>query len=62
MKPVGSVAVRDSIMRYQPPLSVHGHIHESRGVRQDGPHPDVNPGSSYGDGVLQGAVSSSTST
>jgi Icc-related predicted phosphoesterase len=56
MKPVGSTAVREAIMRYQPPLSVHGHIHESRGVAKMGRTLALNPGSSYGDGVLQAAV------
>jgi uncharacterized protein len=56
MKPVGSTAVRDSITRYQPLLSVHGHIHESRGVAKMGRTLTVNPGSSYGDGVLQAAL------
>jgi uncharacterized protein len=56
MKPVGSTAVRDSIMTHQPMLSVHGHIHESRGVKKMGRTLAINPGSVYGDGVLQGAV------
>ena len=56
MKPVGSVAVRDSITKYQPLLSVHGHIHESRGVKKMGRTLAINPGSVYGDGVLQGAL------
>ncbi len=56
MKPVGSKAVRESILRYQPLLSVHGHIHESRGVARLGRTLAVNPGSVYGDGVLQGAL------
>jgi uncharacterized protein len=56
MKPVGSKAVRDSIMKHQPLLSVHGHIHESRGVKKMGRTLALNPGSVYGDGVLQGAV------
>jgi Icc-related predicted phosphoesterase len=56
MKPVGSTAVRDAINRYQPMLSVHGHIHESRGVKRMGRTLAINPGSVYGDGVLQGAV------
>lgn len=56
MKPVGSTAVRDAIMRYQPPLSVHGHIHESRGMAKMGRTLAINPGSSYSDGVLQGAM------
>jgi len=56
MKPVGSKAVRDSINKHQPLLSVHGHIHESRGVKKMGRTLAINPGSVYGDGVLQGAV------
>jgi Icc-related predicted phosphoesterase len=56
MKPVGSMAVRDAIMTHQPLLSVHGHIHESRGVKKMGRTLAINPGSVYGDGVLQGAV------
>ncbi len=56
MKPVGSIAVRDAIQKHQPMLSVHGHIHESRGVKRMGRTLAINPGSVYGDGVLQGAV------
>jgi Icc-related predicted phosphoesterase len=56
MKPVGSTAVRDAILKHQPMLSVHGHIHESRGVKKMGRTLAINPGSVYGDGVLQGAV------
>jgi len=56
MKPVGSKAVRAVIERYQPALSVHGHIHESRGIWKTGRTLAMNPGSSYNDGVLQGAV------
>jgi Icc-related predicted phosphoesterase len=56
MKPVGSTAVREALQRYQPPLSVHGHIHESRGVARVGRTLAINPGSSYSDGVLQAAI------
>jgi uncharacterized protein len=56
MKPVGSMAVRDAILKHQPMLSVHGHIHESRAVKRLGRTMAINPGSVYGDGVLQGAV------
>jgi uncharacterized protein len=56
MKPVGSTAVRDAIKKHQPLLSVHGHIHESRGIKRIGRTMAINPGSVYGDGVLQGAV------
>jgi uncharacterized protein len=56
MKPVGSMAVRDAILKHQPMLSVHGHIHESRAIKRLGRTLAMNPGSVYGDGVLQGAV------
>ena len=56
MKPVGSVAVRDAILKHQPLLSVHGHIHESRAIKKMNRTLAINPGSVYGDGVLQGAV------
>jgi Icc-related predicted phosphoesterase len=56
MKPVGSTAVKAAIQKYQPILSVHGHIHESKGVLRIGRTLSMNPGSSYSDGVLQGAV------
>ena len=54
--PVGSHAVRDSILAYGPPLSLHGHIHEGRGAVKIGRTLAVNPGSSYEDGVLQAAI------
>ncbi len=56
MKPVGSTAVRAAIAKHQPMLSVHGHIHESRAIKRLGRTLAINPGSVYGDGVLQGAV------
>jgi Icc-related predicted phosphoesterase len=56
MKPVGSKAVREAILKYEPVLSVHGHIHESKGVKKLGRTLAMNPGSSYTDGVLQGAI------
>ncbi|HUA43567.1 MAG TPA: hypothetical protein VMA32_18480 [Streptosporangiaceae bacterium] len=56
MKPVGSVAVRDAILKHQPLLSVHGHIHESRAIKKMNRTLAINPGSVYGDGILQGAV------
>ncbi len=54
--PVGSKAVRESILAYGPALSLHGHIHEGKGAVKLGPTLAVNPGSSYEDGVLQAAV------
>ncbi|MFX1486735.1 MAG: metallophosphoesterase [Promethearchaeota archaeon] len=52
---VGSQAVRDAILEYQPLLALHGHIHESRGKIKLGNTLCVNPGSEYGEGVLWGA-------
>lgn len=54
--PVGSTAVREAILKYQPVLSLHGHIHESKGVARLGKTLSINPGSLYEQGVLQGAV------
>jgi Icc-related predicted phosphoesterase len=53
---VGSTAVRDVIERYQPPLALHGHIHESRGTAKLGRTVCINPGSEYAEGVLHGAL------
>jgi Icc-related predicted phosphoesterase len=54
--PVGSKAVRDAIVAYEPVLSLHGHIHEGRGAVKIGRTLAVNPGSTYEDGVLQAAI------
>jgi uncharacterized protein len=56
LKPVGSTAVRDAIEKYQPALSLHGHIHECRATKRLGRTLCVNPGSSYEQGQLLGAV------
>jgi uncharacterized protein len=53
---VGSTAVRDAILHYQPLLSLHGHIHESRGMQKLGRTTCINPGSAYSDWTLQGVV------
>ncbi len=52
----GSKAVSDAIERYQPLLSLHGHIHESRGAIKLGRTLAINPGSEYGEGILRGAI------
>ncbi len=54
--PVGSKAVRRAIEEVQPVLSLHGHIHEARGNRRIGRTLCINPGSSYEQGELLGAV------
>jgi Icc-related predicted phosphoesterase len=54
--PVGSTAVRQAIEEHQPALSLHGHIHEARGTTRLGRTLCINPGSSYEQGQLLGAV------
>ena len=54
--PVGSTAVRAALEKWSPKLSLHGHIHESRGVARIGPTIAINPGSEYGEGVLRGLI------
>lgn len=52
----GSTAVRETIERYQPSLSLHGHIHESPGFTFLGKSLCINPGSEYGERVLRGVL------
>ncbi|HEX6204531.1 MAG TPA: hypothetical protein VFZ29_01825 [Solirubrobacterales bacterium] len=54
--PTGSRAVRQIIEETQPLLSLHGHIHESKGVTKIGRTVAVNPGSDYGSGRLDGCL------
>jgi Icc-related predicted phosphoesterase len=56
LRPVGSTAVREAIERHQPLLSLHGHIHESKGAVKLGKTLAINPGSSYEEGVLMAAI------
>jgi uncharacterized protein len=56
LRPVGSTAVREAIERHQPLLSLHGHIHESKGAVKIGKTLSINPGSAYEEGMLMGAV------
>jgi Icc-related predicted phosphoesterase len=56
MTPVGSTAVREAILRHQPLLGLHGHIHEAAGIRRLGATTVINPGSEYGEGLLRGAL------
>lgn len=53
MIPVGSVAVRRAIEKYQPLLGLHGHIHESPGIYRIGKTQCLNPGSEYTEGILK---------
>jgi uncharacterized protein len=54
--PTGSTAVRQIIEETQPLLSLHGHIHESKGVATIGQTVAINPGSDYGSGHLDGCL------
>jgi uncharacterized protein len=56
LRPVGSTAVREVIERHQPLLSLHGHIHESKGAVKIGKTLSINPGSAYEEGMLMGAI------
>ncbi|HZC33033.1 MAG TPA: hypothetical protein VE640_07075 [Candidatus Bathyarchaeia archaeon] len=54
--PAGSTAVRAVIEEIQPLLGLHGHIHESSGIRRLGRTIAINPGSDYSTGALNGAL------
>ena len=56
LRPVGSTAVREAIERHQPLISLHGHIHESKGAVKIGKTLSINPGSAYEEGMLMGAI------
>jgi uncharacterized protein len=56
LRPVGSTAVRNAIERRQPLISLHGHIHESKGAVKIGKTLSINPGSAYEEGMLMGAI------
>jgi Icc-related predicted phosphoesterase len=52
----GSTAVREALEEFQPFLSLHGHIHESRGAARLGRTLALNPGSEYSTAALKGAI------
>lgn len=54
--PVGSTAVDAFVRRFQPALSLHGHIHEGKGTTTIGRTTVVNPGSEYDQATLLGAI------
>jgi Icc-related predicted phosphoesterase len=56
LRPVGSTAVRQAIEKHQPLISLHGHIHESKGAVKIGKTLSINPGSAYEEGMLMGAI------
>lgn len=53
---VGSTSVKEIIDQYQPMLSLHGHIHESRSAVKIGRTLCINPGSEYGECILRGVI------
>jgi Icc-related predicted phosphoesterase len=56
LRPVGSTAVKEAIEKHQPLLSLHGHIHESKGAVKIGKTLSINPGSAYEEGMLMAAI------
>jgi Icc-related predicted phosphoesterase len=56
MASVGSTATHDAIVKYRPLIGLHGHIHESKGVKKIAGVPVANPGSEYGEGILDGLI------
>src|SRR2546421_573649 len=56
LRHVGSTAVREAIDKYQPMLSLHGHIHEGKGITRIGKTLAINPGSAYEDGMLLASI------
>ena len=56
MIPVGSTAVLEAIRKYQPLLSLHGHIHECSAGIKIGRTLCINTGSEYHEGVLRGSI------
>jgi uncharacterized protein len=54
--PVGSTAVREAIERFQPMLTLHGHVHESPGIARIGRTLCINPGSDYHTGRIAGCL------
>jgi len=54
--PIGSHAVFNILDRYQPLISLHGHVHESRCFYRLGKTTCFNPGSEYTEGTLRGVI------
>lgn len=54
--PVASKAIRAAIEKYQPMLSLHGHVHASRGTSKIGRTLCINPGSNYDEIQLKGCL------
>lgn len=56
MTSAGSAAIRRGLERLQPVLSLHGHIHEARGVHRIGRTLCLNPGSEYAEGIMKASI------
>ena len=56
MSSAGSPAIRRAVEEVQPLLSLHGHIHEARGIQRLGRTVALNPGSEYAEGVMKAAI------
>ena len=56
LRHVGSTAVREAIDKHQPMLSLHGHIHEGKGITRIGKTLAINPGSAYEEGLLLASI------
>ena len=56
LRHVGSTAVREAIDKYQPMVSLHGHIHEGKGITRLGKTLAINTGSAYEEGILMSAI------
>ena len=52
----GSTSVRAALETHQPLVGLHGHIHESRGIKRIGRTMCFNPGSEYAEGILRGVI------
>ncbi len=56
LRHVGSTAVRAAIDKHQPMMSLHGHIHEGKGITRLGKTLAINPGSAYEEGMLLASI------
>ena len=56
MKSAGSSAVKAFIEKFQPMLTLHGHIHESPGHARSGRTLMINAGSEYAEGIMKAAI------
>ena len=56
MKSAGSASIRRGLEELQPLLSLHGHIHEARGVHKIGRTLCLNPGSEYAEGIMKASI------